>query len=102
MASATQLFYGRTARQRSTVMTARLATQSDPNVQTIESGRAEEKLIWAFEYYYGNIVSLWHIGGYPRLGRIVLNMSPAVESDDLNVARERHRQLPRRVDTTAM
>jgi hypothetical protein len=67
-------------------MTARLATQSDPNVQTIESGHEEEKRIRVLRSYYGNGVSLTHIGGYPRLGRIVLDMFPIVDSDDLNVA----------------
>ena len=67
-------------------MTARQATQSDPNVQTIASEYAEEKLVWVFTSYYGNEVSQRHIGGYPRLGRIALDMSPTVESDYLNVA----------------
>jgi hypothetical protein len=67
-------------------MIARPATQNDPNVQTIQSAHAEEKRVVVFISYYGNKVSRWHISGYPRLCRIVLDMPPTVESDDLNVA----------------
>ena len=57
-------------------MTARLATQNDPKVQTIESGHDEEKRILDLTSYYGNVVPLAHIGEYPRRGRIVLDMPP--------------------------
>lgn len=60
-------------------ITARLATQNDPKVQTIESGHDQKKRLRVLTSYYGTIVPLAHIGGYPRRGGIVLAM-PAPES----------------------
>ena len=57
-----------------------------PKSTTIESGHDEDKRIRELTSYYGNVVPLTHIGGYPRLGRIVLDMPPPDDSDDLNVA----------------